>query len=465
MRTRTCHLNSLAPILLAGLLSLQAQAQSINANASVQAAQAPLTAQERLDAIRQSLVDASLQTPTRVSTTTWLDPQGSLRENTSFKNSIDLRGVRVASYDRDTTGQAKARLQFPNNTGNGSAFENKTVKTVLTETGFKGAVQKFNRLMTKASDYAKELSLIHTVAPACTVRMSEQLNHVIDFGMAIEPSANHVVLQSLMPLLQNEWVKNPNSAGTARAWRAVNSLPTASMANTMTAYERALIGNRPETLPWQANLKISTPAMTATGIEGLLGQSKNSLVLNLDFQLVSTQGLGEAFEESVSLQIEIDRPAWSAPSLTAASIDLVKEQLQIWRAAGEQWLSCHAINPTVTAVSPQFIQINAGELSGVRKGDEWLVANPSHFPSELIGREGAPQTLLAKVQAVTPHNSQLIILAGPVQAVQADWRAWPTETLIKESSVVPASQRNTTATKRSLKTATNANDSFTLTPY
>ena len=97
MRTRTCHLNSLAPILLAGLLSLQAQAQSINANASVQAAQAPLTAQERLDAIRQSLVDASLQTPTRVSTTTWLDPQGSLRENTSFKNSIDLRGVRVTT--------------------------------------------------------------------------------------------------------------------------------------------------------------------------------------------------------------------------------------------------------------------------------------------------------------------------------------------------------------------------------
>lgn len=465
MRTRTCHLNSLAPILLVGLFSLQAQAQSINANASVKAAQAPLTAQERLDAIRQSLVDASLQTPTRVSTTTWLDPQGSLRENTSFKNSIDLRGVRVASYDRDTTGQAKARLQFPNNMENGSTSEYKPFKTAVTETGFKGAVQKFNRLMTKASDFAKDMSLHNSAAPVCTVKMSEQFNHVIDFGMAIESSANPLVLQSLLPMLQTEWVKNPSSAGTARAWRAVNSLPPASMANTMTAYERALLGNRPDSLPWLANLKISTAALTTPVTEGLLDQTKNIFVLNLNFQLVSTQSHGEVFEESVSLQLEIDRPAWSAPILTSASIDLVKEQLQTWRAAGEQWLSCHAINPTVTAVSPQYIQMNAGELSGVRKGDEWLLANPSHFPVELLGKEGAPQTLLAKVQAVTPHTAQLIVLAGPVQAVQADWRAWPTDTLIKESSSASASQRNTTITKRSLKTAANTNASFTLTPY
>jgi hypothetical protein len=109
--------------------------------------------------------------------------------------------------------------------------------------------------------------------------------------------------------------------------------------------------------------------------------------------------------------------------------------------------------------------MNAGVLSGVRKGDEWLLANPSHFPVELLGKEGAPQTLLAKVQAVTPHTAQLIVLAGPVQAVQADWRAWPTVTLIKESSSASASQRNTTITKRSLKTAANTNASFTLTPY
>ena len=88
MRTLALPKHALALALLAGSLGLQAHAQSQYSNKSVPAAQAPLTAQERLDAIRQSLVDASLQTPTRVSTTTWLDPQGSLRENTRFQNVI-----------------------------------------------------------------------------------------------------------------------------------------------------------------------------------------------------------------------------------------------------------------------------------------------------------------------------------------------------------------------------------------
>jgi len=49
-------------------------------------AKAELNAQERLDAIRQSLVDASLQTPTRVQTTTWIDSQGSI--NQALSNGI-----------------------------------------------------------------------------------------------------------------------------------------------------------------------------------------------------------------------------------------------------------------------------------------------------------------------------------------------------------------------------------------
>jgi hypothetical protein len=465
MRTLASSKNALALALVTGLLGLQAHAQSLNVNKSVPAAQAPLTAQERLDAIRQSLVDASLQTPTRVSTTTWLDAQGSLRENSRFQNNLDVQGVRVAGFERDDSGQAKARLQFPNNT----ASANNAVKPLnngVTETGLKGAVEKFSKLMAKATDFVKDKSAQATEAeaPACKPKMSEHMNHVIDFGMAIDPSANAVLLQALLPLLQTQWVDNANAAGNARAWRAVNNLPQPSMANTMTAYERALIGNRPAALPWQALLKIRTSALPAAGIEGLMGQAGNGVMLNLDFQLVSTEGQGDKFEESATLQIEVDRPAWSAPRVSTASMGLVQEQLQTWRAAAEQWLSCQAINPSVTAVYSQQVQINAGALAGVRKGDEWLVANPARFPAELLGKDGAPQTLLAKVQAVTPYNAQLVVLAGPAQAAQADWRAWPTDTLIKEPNVAPT-PRNPTPAKRPVKTAANTNASFVMTPY
>ena len=235
------------------------------------------------------------------------------------------------------------------------------------------------------------------------------------------------------------------------------------MSKNMTTYERALIGNRPAVLPWQALLKIRTVALPATGLEGLMGQTGNSVTLNLEFQLASNEGQAEKFEESVSLQLQVDRPAWSAPRLNPESLSLVQEQLQTWRTSAEQWLSCHAINPTVTAVNAQQLQINAGALAGVRKGDELLVANPARFPKELMSKDGAPQTLLAQVQSVTPYNSQLVVLAGPAQAVQADWRAWPTDTLVKEPKVAPSAQNTSATAKRSVKTAASA--SFVMNPY
>ena len=467
MRALATPKHALALALLAGLLGLQAHAQSQYSNKSVPAAQAPLTAQERLDAIRQSLVDASLQTPTRVSTTTWLDPQGSLRENTRFQNNLDIRGVKVAAFERDLAGQPKARLQFPND--NTSAAGNKTganaTNSAITETGFLGAVQKFNKLVTKTADYAKAWIPQEAVAPVCTPKLSEHMNHVIDFGMTIDPAANAIAVQSLLPLMQAEWVDNSNAAGSARAWHAVKSLPPASMSKKMTSYERALIGNRPAALPWQAHLKIRTSALPATGQEGLMGLPGNALVLNLDFQLLSNEGRGDKFEESITLQIEVERSAWSAPRLSAASMDSVQEKIQALRATAEQWLSCQAINPVVTAVNSEQLQINAGALAGVRKGDEWLVANPAKFPAELLGKEGAPQTLLAKVQSVTPHSAQLIVVAGPAQAAQTDWRAWPTDVLVKEPSISPNAQHNTAPAKRPVKTAGNSNASYAVSTY
>lgn len=459
----TYPLCAISLALCAGLVCLQANAQ--NQSNSVPAAQGPLTAQERLDAIRQSLVDASLKTPTRVSTTTWVDAQGSLRENSSFKNSLEVTAVHVVGFERDESGTAKARLQIPNGNYQKLAAGQPQQEPVK-ETGFKGAVQKFNRLMTKAADYAKELSPHGNTAqaPQCQSPVATRLNHVMGLSLDIDPTANKALLQSFLQQLQTQWINQPTASGQARTWRAVNNLPEASMSKTMSSYERALIGNRPQKFPWEAVLKIRTEALSASGIEGLMGYTGNNLILNLDFQIVGTESQSEKFEESVSLAINVDRPAWSAPKLTSDSLASIQEQLQTWRATADQWLACQSINPIVTAVYPQQVQINAGAAAGVRKGDEWLVASPARFPSELMGKEGAPQTLLAQVQSVTPYNSQLVILAGPAQAAQPEWRAWPTDTLIKEHSVAP-SPNKTAPTKRPVKATVGANANYNYSPY
>lgn len=429
------------------------------------APQAPLTAQERLDAIRQSLVDASLQNPTRVSTTTWIDPQGSLRENSTFKNALDVQGVKVLGYERDDAGQARARLQFPSSmAAQQAASKNETPR--VKETGLQGAVDKFSQLMSKTLGSGKTTSSAEASAQdnSCTQKVGARMNHLVSLDVQIDANASALVLQTLLPHIQAQWVQTNVQTGKANAWRAVNNLPAASMANSMTAYERALIGNRPDTLPWQAVLKVKTESVKASSLEAYLGAQNPASLLTLDFQLVGTDGQAVQFEDSATLNLAFERSSWAAPKMNAVSVTAIQDQLQAWRGAAEDWLNCQQINPVVTAAMGQQIEINAGALSGVRKGDEWLLANPARFPAELMSREGAPQTLLASVQSVTPYGSQLVVLAGPAQAVQANWRAWPTETLLKEPSVLP-SARGAVPSKRPAKAPVSENANFTLSPY
>ena len=426
------------------------------------APQAPLTAQERLDAIRQSLVDASLQNPTRVSTTTWIDPQGSLRENSTFKNALDVQGVKVLGYERDDAGQAKARLQFPSNmAAQQAASKNETPR--VKETGLQGAVDKFSQLMSKTLGSVKTVEA-SAQDNSCTQKVGARMNHLVSLDVQIDANASALVLQTLLPHIQAQWVQTNTQTGKVNAWRAVNNLPAASMANSMTAYERALIGNRPDTLPWQAVLKVKTESVKASSLEAYLGAQNPASLLTLDFQLVGTDGQAVQFEDSATLNLAFERSSWAAPKMNVVSVTAIQDQLQAWRGAAEEWLNCQQINPVVTAAMGQLLEINAGALSGVRKGDEWLLANPARFPAELLSREGAPQTLLASVQSVTPYGSQLVVLAGPAQAVQANWRAWPTETLLKEPSVLP-SARGAVPSKRPAKAPVSENANFTLSPY
>ena len=463
-------LSVLCVALSAGMTSqVLAQNKAQNSNQALPtgsiAPQAPLTAQERLDAIRQSLIDASLQKPTRVSTTTWIDPQGSLRENTNFKNALEVRGVKVLGYERDEAGQAKARLQYPEvNEAHSSAAKNNTAR--VKETGLQGAVEKFSQLMGKTLGKGQQALNEEALAKdnSCTQKVGARMNHLVSLDVQVDPDASKLVLQTLLPQIEMQWMQANAQSGKANAWRAVNNLPAASMSNTMSAYERALISSRPETLPWQAVLKVRTENVKASSLETYLGTQNPAAVMTLDFQLVGTEGQATQFEDSATLNLEFVRSSWSAPKMNAASVAAIEEQLQAWRLATQEWLSCQQINPVVTAAKGQQLEINAGALSGVKKGDEWLIANPERFPAELMSREGAPQTLLATVQAVTPFGSQLVVLAGPVQAVQANWRAWPTDTLVKEPSVLP-STRDAAPAKRPSKTTASASSNFTLSPY
>ena len=432
-----------------GVLSLTAAnswAQNLPAPALKDEAQykAPLTAQERLEAIRHSLVEASLQTPTKVLSTSWLDNNGSLRETSSFKNGMQVNSLRVLSYNRDEAGQPKAQLQIE---------EPATSLKQQTRQGLKSVWQSFTSALqlkqlgseqnkTLISENSNQLSSDpnkKAPAPVCGKQLKASLRHVMGVDVWVD-SSNPDALSGAVYKLMDEHLTSSYPQGVAQNWRMTVNDTQPSMANTMTSYERMLTSNKPEQMPWHARFAMKTEMLPAPGLEGLNGAKGPGMAVNLLLQVSPREGQKGVFQEMVTLNLELEVDKWKAAKLSAESHALLAQQFEQWKSSIGQLVACEGITPTVTEVKPEFIRINAGSESGVRKGDEWLVADPAKFPSQLVGQDGASKMLLAKVDSVSPYSSVLTIVAGSAQSAEVQWRAWPTETLLKAPSVLPAAK-------------------------
>ena len=428
------------------LTAVSSWAQNLPAPAQKDGPQssAPLTAQERLDAIRHSLVEASLQTPTKVLSTSWLDNNGSLRETSSFKNGMQVNSLRVLSYNRDEAGQPKAQLQIE---------EPATSLKQQTHQGLKSVWQSFTsalqlkqlgseRNKTLISENSNQLSSDPNKkppAPICGKQLKVGLRHVMGLDVWVDSSTPYALSGAVYKLM-GEHLTSSNPQGVAQNWRMTVNDIQPSMANTMTSYERMLTSNKPEQMPWHARFAMKTEMLPAPGLEGLNGAKGPGVAVNLLLQVSPREGQKGVFQEMVTLNLELEVDKWKAAKLSAESYAILAQQFELWKSSLSQLVACEGITPTVTEVKPEFIRINAGSESGVRIGDEWLVADPAKFPSQLVGQDGASQMLLAKVESVLPYHSVLTIVAGSAQSAQAQWRAWPTETLLKEPVVLPAAK-------------------------
>ena len=397
---------------------------------------APLTAQERLDAIRHSLVEASLQTPTKVLSTSWLDSKGSLRETSSFKNGMQVNSLRVLSYDRDEAGQPKAQLQIEEPTPSVKQQTRQSLKSFWQ--AFTNVLQ-FKQLgsdqnKTLISEKANQLS--SDPNKTCGKQLKVGLRHLMGVDVWMDDS-NPSALTSAVNQLMGEHLTSSNPSGSGQNWRMAANDTQPSMGKTMTAYERTLTSNKPEQLPWHARFAMKTEMLPAPGLLGVNGIKGPGMVVSLLLQVSPREGQKGVFQEMVNLNLELETDAWKPAKLNAESYALLTHQFQQWHSSVSQLLACEAVTPTVTEVQTESIRINAGSESGVRKGDEWLVADPAKFPSQLVGQDGASQMLLAKVDSVSAYHSVLTIVAGSPQSAQVQWRAWPAETLLKEPAVLP----------------------------
>ncbi|MFZ9255062.1 MAG: hypothetical protein ACO22V_10185 [Hylemonella sp.] len=383
---------------------------------------ASLSAQERLDAIRLGLVEASLQTPTRVQSTTWIDSRGGLHEMSVFNNTLQTQGVRVLGFARDADGQAKAQLQLT---------QGKTDPAPA-------------RARTKSAASTSQ------ERPCPTPVFNNGLRHAIRFSLHLSPDIYPLLSQLMPDLLHEQWL---SSSTPGQTWQLVPDLARPLINQDITSYERTLLGNPAENQPWHASLELSSQLRQTSSDSGWnpWRQASTQLLLRMVLRLTPMDRAGPVRQEQALLILALDTDEWRRPSLQADSLALLRSQLQQWQQGFSQWLQCEPVQPQVSKAAGNKLKLSAGTLVGVQRGDEWLIADPKRFPQRLLEQDGGSPSLLARVDAVGTNESILTVLAGPADSVQAHWRAWPTGSVPKATPAPPEPPSKPTPSREKAK--------------
>jgi hypothetical protein len=342
----------------------------------------------QLAAIRQAILDATLDRPTRVVSTAWVDDKGALHESAHFHSEAQVRGVRVLSYvqgDEPVTQVSAEVLPW----------------------GWKpvGADQSCK-------------------APPRPWRLPLGVQVVMPEGFS---GPQLFASQTLVGLAQQAWSQNMQAS---QRWRTHNVAQVAPQLDN--AYMRALTGQTEERSGWMAEISLQphAPAEARTWTDRLsLSPSAPPLRWTLSLRL--GQKLSPASRLVPQWQIEqiisVAPLALShSPTAWAQQMQgLLQERMRQWVAQLDKQTECEPVQFHVRRQGTQSLELQAGFDSGLRPGDRVLLMDPAHVPARMLEPGVAQHLALAHVVKVGPHRTELQQLAGPALASHGAWMALP----------------------------------------
>lgn len=401
---------SLPTALMLGGLGLSATAQSLGpaelaaqalATAPVRAlmsTQAPSTravpsaaerqAQEheaQLAAIRQAILDATLERPTRVISSAWVDDKGALHESAHFHSEAQVRGVRVLSYLNDEQTQPAVSAEVlpwgwkPQGPNQGCQAPPRPWRLPL---------------------------LVQTVAPS---------------GFS---GAQQFASQTLLDMAQQAWTQHMQSS---QRWRAQPLLSPPD-----SAYLRALTGQMHAPSGWRAELSLHphAPVVPRTWMQGLnplppAPSWRWTLRLSLSQHHTPSDHTEPQWQIEQVIALDPVAMAQQPSAWTQQLHNQLQQHMQRWVAHLDQRTECEPVQFHVRREAGQPLQLQAGQGSGLRPGDRVLLMNPSHVPSRMLEPGVAQHLALAQVVKVGPHHTELQPLAGPALTSPGPWMALP----------------------------------------
>jgi hypothetical protein len=342
----------------------------------------------QLAAIRQAILDATLDRPTRVISSAWVDNKGALHESAHFHSEAQVRGVRVLSYVQGDEPVAQ-------------------VSAEVLPWGWKpvGADQSCK-------------------APPRPWRLPLGVQVVMPEGFS---GPQLFASQTLLELAQQSW--SQNMQGSQR-WRTHNVAQAAPQSDN--AYMRALTGQTEERSGWMAEISLQphAPAVARSWTE-YLGLKDSDPLLRWTLSLRLGQKLSPASRLVPQWQIDqiisiVPMALAQSPTAWAQQMQgLLQERMRQWVAQLDKQTECEPVQFHVRRQGTQSLELQAGFDSGLRPGDRVLLMDPAHVPARMLEPGVAQHLALAQVVKVGPHRTELQQLAGPALASHGAWMALP----------------------------------------
>lgn len=370
---------------LAAVLSAPAPATApaLSGNAA-----APAQEHERqLQAIRQALLEATIDRPTRVISSAWVDGDGVLHESAHFHSQAEVQGVRVLSYIQgDEPPAAKVDAQ----------------------------VLPWGLRQTHAADGSCQ-------SPPRAWRLPMTLQTRVDSGFS---GAQQHASQWLLHAARQTWSERLSES---KRWQGQESArPTGN------TYTQMLSGSDEASAGWVAELSLSPQPAPEDQAQPWLQRMpwtapawRWSLNLTVGRRTSPDLPIQPLWTARQSLSIPIADITSQPTAVLSKMQQALAQKVRDWIQTLEQDKQCDPLQFAVLRQAGSQLMLQAGQGSGLRPGDRVLLMNPAHVPSRVL-EPGATQHLaLAEVVRIGRHQTELQQLAGPSLPAHGQWVALP----------------------------------------
>jgi hypothetical protein len=322
----------------------------------------PLSAEDRLEAIRQSLVQHAMQGPTEVRSAAFIDGTGALREASSFVTGMEIRGIRVIAYGRDMDDvKADSKKALP----------------------------------LGGCPAADKSGAWHHI--------SWQVAYSAHMPVAYQFEAQQIALQFKQQAFRR--------AQASALWRLVEPKSVAD------GYEQVLVGQGEKNIPWQLKLTIA-PSMAA-------GLPRTS-AYDVRWELQSKWNGATVFAAEQKINIDQPRlvPTSSRP-LGPVVLAQIQAALAGFSQGMERELSCRVPQFEVVKVRTDLVRIAGGAASGLKVGARMVLTDKSKLPSRALEPKALDSLAMAEVVSVSDYYAELKMKTAGKIPDPASWIAIP----------------------------------------